>query len=92
MAVEAPLGRLDHSSLSAATSMAQAIPNLCVSTRVLLKHLVNSTAVCDAIGELLWRNIWSADNPVERTNVDLSVLVKCFVPTKVISVHSNDKP
>ena len=36
--VVAPLGRSDHSSLSIAISIAQAIPNLCVSIRVLLKH------------------------------------------------------
>ena len=72
VAVVAPLGRLDHSSLSIAISMVQAIPNLCVSRRVLLKHPVNWTAVCYAIGVLLWRSIWSADNPVERLNVHLS--------------------
>ena len=38
VAFVAPLGSLDHSSLSIAISMAQAIPNLCVSRRVLLKH------------------------------------------------------
>ena len=38
VAVVAPLGSSDHSSFSIATSMAQAIPNLCVSRRVLLKH------------------------------------------------------
>ena len=69
VAVVAPLGSSDHSSLSIAISMAQAIPNLCVSRRVLLKHRVNWTAVCDAIGVLPWRSIWSADNPVERLNV-----------------------
>ena len=36
--VVAPLGRSDHSSLSIAISMAQAIPNLCVNRRMLLKH------------------------------------------------------
>ena len=41
VAVVTPLGRSDHSSLSIAISMAQAIPNLCVSRRVLLKHRVN---------------------------------------------------
>ena len=41
VAVVAPLGRSDHSSLSIAISMAQAIPNLCVCRRVLLKHRVN---------------------------------------------------
>ena len=79
VAVVAPLGRLDHSSLLIAISMAQAIPNLCVSRRVLLKHRVNWSVVCDAIGVLPWHSIWSADNPVERLNVDLSLLVECFV-------------
>ena len=72
MAVVAPLGRSDHSSLLIAISMAQAIPNLCVNRRVLLKHRVNWTAVCDAIGVLPWRSIWSADNSVERLNEHLS--------------------
>ena len=74
----------DHSSLSVAISMAQAIPNLCVSRKVLLKHRVNYTAFCDAIGVLPWRSIVSADNPVERLNLHLSLLVERFVPTKVI--------
>ena len=72
--------------------MAQAIPNLCVSRRVLLKHRVNWSAFCDAIGVLPWRSIWSADNPVERLNVHLSQLVERFVQTKVIHVRNNDKP
>ena len=71
--------------------MTQAIPNLCVSRRVLLKHRVNWTAVCDAIGVLPWRSIWSADNPVERLNLHLSLLVEHYVPTKVIRVHNKDK-
>ena len=40
-AVVAPPGSSDHSSLSIAISMAQAIPNFCFSRRVLLKHRVN---------------------------------------------------
>ena len=92
VSVVAPLGRSDHSSLSIAISMVQAIPNLCVSRRVLLKHRVNWTAVCDAIGLLPWRSVWSADNPVERLNVHLSLLVKRFVLTKVIRVRNEDKP
>ena len=38
VAVVAPLGSSDHSSVSIAISMAPAISNLCVSRRVLLKH------------------------------------------------------
>ena len=92
VAVVAPLGRSDHSSLSIAISMAQAISNLCVSRRVLLKHRVNWSAVCDAIRVLPWRSIWSADNPAERLNVHLSLLVERFVPAKVIRVSNKDKP
>ena len=88
VSVVALLGSSDHSSLSISISMAQVIPNLGVSRRVLLKHRVNWTAVCDAIGELPWRSIWSTDNPVERLNVQFSLLVERFVPTKVIRVRN----
>ena len=37
-------------------------------------------------------SIWNADNPVERLNVHLSLLVERFVPTKVICVRNKDKP
>ena len=36
VAVVAPIGNSDHSSLSAVISMAQAVPNLCVSRKVFL--------------------------------------------------------
>ena len=59
---------------------------------MLLRHRVNWTAVCDAVGELPWRSIWSAGNAVERLNVNLFQLVKRFVPSKVIHVHNKGKP
>ena len=45
-----------------------------------LMYIVNWTAVWDAIGVLPWRSIWSADNPVERLNAHLSLLVERFDP------------
>ena len=57
VAVVAPLGNSDHSSLSAVISMAQAVKNLCASRKVFLKHQVNWNTVCGAIRELPWRNI-----------------------------------
>ena len=39
--VVALIGNSDHSSLSAVILMAQAVPNLCVSRKVFLKHDVN---------------------------------------------------
>ena len=53
----AQIGNSDHSSLSAVISMAQAVSNLCVSSKVFLKH-VNWNAVCGAIRELPWPNDW----------------------------------
>ena len=41
VSVVAPIGNSDHSSLSAVISMAQAVPNLCVSRKVFLKHQAN---------------------------------------------------
>ena len=41
VSVVAPIGKADHSSLSAVILMAQAVPNLCVSRKVFLKHQVN---------------------------------------------------
>ena len=89
VAVVAPLGSSDHSSLSIAIAMALAIPNLCVSRRVLLKHRVNWNAVCETIGVMPWRSIWSGDNNFERLTVHLSLLVELLVSTKVILVRKN---
>ena len=74
VAVVAPIGNSAHSSLSPVISMAQAVPNLCVSKKVFLKHQVNWNTVCGAIRELPWRNICLSDNPVEVLNEHLSLL------------------
>ena len=42
--------------------------------------------------DLPWRNIWSADNPVEVLNENLLLLVGRFVPTKIIHVSNKDEP
>ena len=62
VAVIAPIGTSDHSSLSAVISMA--VPNLCVSRKIFLKHQVNWNTVCGAIRELPLLNIWVSDKPV----------------------------
>ena len=82
VAVVAPIGNSDHSSLSAVISMAQAVPNLCVSRKVFLKHQVNRNTLCGAIRELPWSNIWLSDNPVEVLNEHFPLLVGRYVPTK----------
>ena len=69
-----------------------AVPNLCVSRKVFLKHQVNWNTVCGAIRELPWRNIWLSENPVKVLNEHLSLLVGRYVPTKVIRVQNNAKP
>ena len=42
--------------------------------------------------DLPWRDIWSADNPVEVLNEHLLLLVGRFVLTKIIRVRNKDKP
>ena len=90
-AVVAPIDNSDHSSLSAVISMAQVVPNLCVSRKVLLKHQVNWNRVGGAIQDLPWRNIWQPDNPVEVLNQHLSLVVGRYVPIKVIYLRNKDK-
>ena len=92
VAVVPPIGNQDHSSLSVVISMAKAVPNLFFSTKVLLKHQVNWNAVFGAIQGLSWRNIMSVDNPVEGLNEHQSLLVWCYVPTKVIHEHNKHNP
>ena len=84
VAIVAPIGNSDHSSLSAVVSMAQAILNLCVSRKVFLRHQINLNTVCGAIQELPWRNICLSDNPVEVLDEHISLRVGRYVPTKVI--------
>ena len=72
--------------------MAQAVPNLCVSRKVFLRHKVNWNSVCGAIWELPWCNIWLSDNPVEVFNEHLSLLVGHYVPTKVNLVPNKNEP
>ena len=91
VSVVAPIGNSDHSSLSAVISMSQAVPNLCVSRKVLLKHQINWNKVCGAMQDLSWRNISYADNPVEVLNEHLLLLVGRF-PTKIMSVPNKDEP
>ena len=86
------LGNSVYSSLLAVIWMAHAVPNLCVGRNVFLKYQVNWNTVCGAIRDLLCRNIWSADNPVDLLNEHLLLLVGRHVPTKVIRVHNKDKP
>ena len=45
----AAIGNSDHSSLLTVISMAQAVPNLCVSWKVFLKHIVNCNTVFGAM-------------------------------------------
>ena len=63
-----------------------------MSRKVFLKHKVNWNTVGGAMWELPWRNIWLSDNPVEVLNEHLFLLVRRYVPIKVIRVSNKDKP
>ena len=84
--VVAPIGKSDHSSLSAIISMTLAVPNICGNRTVFLKHLVNWNTVCGAIQYLLWHNIRLL--PVEVLKEHLSLMFRHYAPTKIIRVHT----
>ena len=58
----------------------------------MLLYQVNWNTVCGAMRDLPWRNILSSDNPVQVLNEHLSLLVRRYVPTKIIHVCNKDKP
>ena len=72
VAVVAPIGNSDHSSLWAVILMALAVPNLCAGRKALLMSI---GILSSAIQDLSWHNIWLADNPVDVLNENLSLLV-----------------
>ena len=49
VAIVAPIGNSDHSSLLAVISMAQAVPNLCIRRKVFLKLQIIWNTVCGSI-------------------------------------------
>ena len=51
VAVVVPIGNSDHSSLSTVISMAQVVPNLCVSWKVFVKYQVNWNTLSGCIGK-----------------------------------------
>ena len=57
VAVVAPIGNSDHSSLSSVISMAEADPNMSVSWKILLKHQVYWNTVSVSTRNLPWHNI-----------------------------------
>ena len=63
VAVVAPIGNSDHSSLPA-ISLAQAVPNVRVSRNVFQEYQVIWNTMCGAIQDLPWPSIWLADYPV----------------------------
>ena len=64
--------------------MAQAVPNLRGNRNFFKKYQVNWKTVGGALHDLPWRNIWSADNPVEVLNEHMSLLGGRYVQIEVI--------
>ena len=71
VAVVAPIGNYDQLSFQWLSCC-----QLVASRKMFLKHKVNwNTVCCGSIQNLPWRNIWSADNPVEVLNYHLSLRI-----------------
>ena len=94
VAVVAPIGNKDHSSLSAVFEIRwlKRFQTCVLVGKFFLKHQVNWKTVCGAIQNLSWRNVRIADNPVKVLNEHLSLLIVRYLPTKVICVRNKDKP
>ena len=69
IAVVAPIGNSDRSSLFSVISMGQAVPNYCVSIKIFLTDQVNWNTCCGAINDLNWNNIYHDDNTVDVLDI-----------------------
>ena len=92
VSVVAPIGNSDHSSCWQSFRWLRLFRTCVLVGKFSFKHQVNWNMVCGAMQYLIWRNLWSADNPVEVLNEHLLLLVGRFVPTKIIRVCNKDKP
>ena len=88
VAVISPIGNSIHSSLSAVISMAQAVPNVCFSRKVFQKHQVNWNADCGTIQDQ--PGSVSCGLLTILLSFLTSMLVGCYLKTKVISVHNKN--
>ena len=86
VAVVAPIGNSDHSSLSAVVLMAQAVANFSWNIKSTGIQSVVQYRICPGV------TFGFADNPFEVSNEHLSLLVGRYVPTKVIRVRHKKKP
>ena len=92
VAVVAPIGSSDHSSLSIKISTDHKVPYLCSRRVVLLKNRVNWDVIGGAVRSFPWRVIYTADDPVDILNQHLSEVIERYVPSKIIRVRNSDKP
>ena len=89
------MGNSDHSSLSAVISMAQAVPNLCVSRKN--SRNIKSTGIQTVVQYRICPGVTFGLLAIllevlKVLNEHLMLQVGRYVPTKVIRVRNQDKP
>jgi len=92
VSVVAPIGGSDHSTLSISLDTAQRVPEFTVRREVYLKSRANWDAIAGAMSSLPWSAIRSSADPGMELDRHVSDVVRSHVPSRIITVRSQDKP
>ena len=92
VSVVAPIGGSDHSTLSISLDICQRVPEFTIRREVYLKSRANWGAITDAMSSLPWSSIRSSADPGLELDRHVSHVVRSHVPSRIITVRSQDKP
>ena len=86
-----PLGSTDHSGLSFNIQTSFSIPDEPISRKVILKSRANWAGVNDNFNNIVWREVFQADSPIEALNSLLFAISERRIPSKIIRSRRKDK-
>ena len=92
VSVVAPIGGSDHSTLSIKLNIRQHVPEFVVRREVYLKSRADWDGITKALSSLPWCDIRRSDDPGSELDRHVSDVVRSYVPSRIITVRSRDKP
>ena len=92
VSVDASIGSSDHSTLSISLDIRQRIPEFVIRREVFMKSRTNWDAISEGISTIPWKDIRLSLGPGLELDRCVSDIVRSRVPSRVITVRSQDKP
>ncbi len=92
VSVRAPVGGSDHSALSFVVKTNQSVPCAVIRKKILLKNRINWDNIERAVRAIPWPDVRRGDDPIAILNDHLHSIVERFVPSRVLTLRTGDKP